>query len=41
MAYWHAAMARDGIEMRWGGYEEPDDIMANALKMIKARKARH
>jgi len=38
MAYMHAALAREGVEMRWGGDSEPDEIMQKAIALMKARR---
>ncbi len=36
-AYYHAALVRDGIDMRWGGETSEDSVMQKARAMLKSR----
>lgn len=38
MAYMHAALAREGVEMMWSGDGEQDEIMQKAVALMKARR---
>lgn len=37
MAYLHAALAREGVEMRWEGAEQ-DEVMQKAVALMKQRR---
>ena len=36
MAYMHASMTREGVDMRWGD-EEPDDVTAKAMELARSK----
>lgn len=38
MAYLHASLCQQGVDMRWGGETEKDDIMQKAIALMKARR---
>jgi hypothetical protein len=37
MAYLHAALAREGVEMRWESAEQ-DEVMQKAIALMKSRR---
>lgn len=38
MAYLHANLCQHGVDMRWGGETETDDIMQKAIAIMKQRR---
>lgn len=38
MAYLHANLCQQGVDMKWGGETEKDDIMQKAIALMKARR---
>lgn len=38
MAYLHAALCREGAEMRWSGEQEQNETMQKAIALMKKRR---